>query len=375
MLTGDSLSVQVLFQLIRIALGKEEPSSLPNDINWQEVYDLSLKQGVGAIACDGMLALKDCDIDEELRYKWMGQSMVIEQKYLIHKRTVTQLADFYRQCGISMMLLKGYGLSLNYPIPAHRPSGDIDIFLLQNRKSIDGRETIACGNDIALKGDGIISSRLQLKVSKARMEHHSHFCINDITVENHYEIGNTYHKRKTSILLEQQLQQLIQRGTMHIVDGSIVMPSPTFNAVFLINHLHSHFISDKVSIRQLLDWALFVDKHNVEIDWDQVFHIWKQSGLCLFANTINSVLERFGITIGNADICKIDESERGCFLVNDMLGDTKRGYGPLSNLTYYYKQRKKYALFHESNWVIRMIGSIKLHFFHSNDMKKKQVLE
>ena len=68
-LNWDSPSVEVLFQLLRIALGKEEPSSLPNDVNWQEVYDLSLKQGVGAIACDGMLALKECSIDEELRYK------------------------------------------------------------------------------------------------------------------------------------------------------------------------------------------------------------------------------------------------------------------------------------------------------------------
>ena len=86
---------EILFKLIRIALGKEEPSPLPNDVNWKEVYDLSLKQGVGAIACDGMLALKECGIDEELRYKWMGQSMVIEQKAQNQWRSLCQLTSAY----------------------------------------------------------------------------------------------------------------------------------------------------------------------------------------------------------------------------------------------------------------------------------------
>lgn len=74
------------FKLIRIALGNENDFSLPNVINWRAVYDLSMKQEVGAIACDGMLAMRSCDIEEELRLKWMGQSMVNEQKYLQHKK-------------------------------------------------------------------------------------------------------------------------------------------------------------------------------------------------------------------------------------------------------------------------------------------------
>ena len=114
-------SAEVLFKLIRIALGNEKDVSLPNVVNWEDVYEMSMKQGVGAIACDGMLALKECDIDEELRYKWMGQSMVIEQKYFQHKQVLADLANFYQQQGIRMMLLKGYGLSLNYPVPEHIP--------------------------------------------------------------------------------------------------------------------------------------------------------------------------------------------------------------------------------------------------------------
>lgn len=62
----DSSSVKVLLQLLRFALGIGNKPSLPDDVNWEEVYDLSLKQGVGAIACDGMLELENCNINEEL---------------------------------------------------------------------------------------------------------------------------------------------------------------------------------------------------------------------------------------------------------------------------------------------------------------------
>lgn len=36
-----------------------------------------------------------------------------------------------------MMVLKGYGLSLNYLKPSHRPCGDIDIWLFGKQKEAD----------------------------------------------------------------------------------------------------------------------------------------------------------------------------------------------------------------------------------------------
>ena len=78
--SSQSTNIDSLFVLLRVSLGKETEVSLPNDVNWQAVYDIAMKQGVGAIACDGLLKLEKSGIDEELRYKWMGQSMVVEQR-------------------------------------------------------------------------------------------------------------------------------------------------------------------------------------------------------------------------------------------------------------------------------------------------------
>lgn len=47
-------SVHTLFQLLRSALGNQSAETLPADINWREVIDLSFEQGVAAVAVDGL---------------------------------------------------------------------------------------------------------------------------------------------------------------------------------------------------------------------------------------------------------------------------------------------------------------------------------
>ena len=94
-LKWDNPSVEALFRLLRIALGNGESSHSSSKVDWQEVYDLSMQQSVGAIAYDGLFAMEQCDIDEDLRYKWLGQSMVIEQKATAQWKQACQLASLY----------------------------------------------------------------------------------------------------------------------------------------------------------------------------------------------------------------------------------------------------------------------------------------
>ena len=103
-LKWDNPSVESLFRLLRIALGNGGSSCTASKVDWQEVYDLSMQQRVGAIACDGLFALEQCDIDEDLRYKWLGQSMVIEQKATAQWKQACQLASLYAQHGIKTYL-------------------------------------------------------------------------------------------------------------------------------------------------------------------------------------------------------------------------------------------------------------------------------
>jgi len=288
-LTYDSPSVKVLFQLLRIALGKEEPSSLPNEVNWEEVYGLSMKQGVGAIACDGMLALENCDIDEVLKYKWMGQSMVIEQKYYHHREAIARLASFYHQNNIRMMLLKGYGLSLNYPRPEHRPSGDIDIFLKGDNS---GKKKVW------QLGDDAIKKQLGIKVDKAH-DCHTVFQFMGQSVENHYDFVSRKSKR-SSRAVDNKLKCLAQyEGMVMDVQGAKVeLPCADLNAIFIMRHMGQHFAGSEISLRHILDWATFIETsekiEGVErVNWVDVASFWEHIGISHFAECINSICERY----------------------------------------------------------------------------------
>ena len=107
-----------------------------------------------------------------------------EEDYKKYVEDIASLAKAYSEAGIEMMVLKGYGLSLNYPEPAHRPVGDIDIFLNDN-------DNDDCGKLPAWRrGDEVIRQRgIEIDYSH---HHHSVFSWKGQMVENHYDIVNRY---------------------------------------------------------------------------------------------------------------------------------------------------------------------------------------
>ena len=141
-------SVNTLFQLLRSALGSQSAEGLPSDIDWKEVIDLSFEQGVAAIAVDGLGFAHDNDDDnlnqeslepaldspelEDVKYEWFGAVFLCEEDYQGYLAKLQELMGLYRSEGIRAMVLKGYGLGLNYPIPAHRPTGDVDVYLIND---------------------------------------------------------------------------------------------------------------------------------------------------------------------------------------------------------------------------------------------------
>ncbi len=278
-LTCDSPSVRVLFQLLRIALGKEDPSPMPDDVNWEEVYELSLHQGVGAIACDGLLALKECNINPILKYKWMGQSMVIEKKYYQQQKALLELNAFYQQQGIQLMLLKGIGLSLNYPIPKHRPSDDLDIFLFDPNDKTPQWE----------KGDEAIRNILKIDVDDSH-HHHTTFSYQDVSVENHFDFINIYSHR-SSKRIEQVLKSWALTDCLAIEQSpnTIVLPPTKFNALFILKHNALHFSVKGMSLRHVLDWLLFVEKYGKSVEWEQVCPVYQQENLFQFASILNTI--------------------------------------------------------------------------------------
>lgn len=260
-------SRKYLFALIHSGLASDESFSaakfaplfgdVENRPDWNAIYKLSAAQGVLAVAWDGLQRLIDAGvIAEDMRpsrsemLQWVYNVQTIEDKYHRQKEVIGRLAKLYSSAGIDMMVLKGYGLSLCYPVPEHRPCGDIDIWLYGCQKQADD----------LLRNRGI-------KVDED-VHHHTVFHLAGIMIENHFDFLNV-HAHVSNRGLEKILQEQVkvEHESVPVGEGRVKLPPANFNALFLLRHSASHFAAEKIGLRHLTDWALFVERYGDEIDW------------------------------------------------------------------------------------------------------------
>ena len=109
-------------------------------------------------------------------------------------------------------------------------------------------------------------------------------------VENHYDFINVHH-HKSNVEYEKILKELGQddSNSIDVCGEKVYLPSPDLHALFLIKHIMLHFASGEINVRQLLDWAFFVEKHSKELNWNRVLDIIKKFGMTPAFNIFNAI--------------------------------------------------------------------------------------
>lgn len=347
--------VSNLLALIKSAL-TNSTSSLPRDnINWQSLYPLALHQGVSAILLDAMERLPDeMRPPKSVLLQWIGQVTMMEGMYARHKERIASLAELYGQLGIRMLLLKGYGCSLCYPKPEHRPTGDIDVFLFGMQD----------------EGDALVEKQLGIKVHR---EYHKHstFNLNGVEVENHAKfIDDVSHK--SNIRFERILMQTLTQYPCIISSiANVLLPSPTFNALFLLRHTGEHFASNEITLRHVLDVGTFFKQYYTQIDWPLVFKVYKEERMLRFFNALATIcVEYLGIDAAcfasddkqytyQSDTALADRILSDIFEKKDVLPMTTAGIDTIGKKLKYaidkslrwWRNRWKYKLVYNENLV------------------------
>ena len=98
--------------------------------SWERIYRMAADHGLSAVVWDGICRLPAAQQPpRETRIRWALSAEKLEERYRHQQQTASKLAARFSEEGLRMLLLKGLGLSRDYPIPEHRECGDIDIYL------------------------------------------------------------------------------------------------------------------------------------------------------------------------------------------------------------------------------------------------------
>ncbi len=282
---------KMLLTLLRIAIGTEEASvgSLNMEgISWREVYNLARKQGVLAIAFDGLVKLFEQDKElaktfpQPLKLQWINATYNIEQRYERQREVCAELAEKWAEEGVKTLCMKGFAFSAYYPQPNHRECGDFDCYLYDN---------YAKGNTIARE--------LGAKVDE-EMYKHSEIIYRKVMIENHRFIvavrGGKKMKQLHSLL--DNIARTEERKSL--LDTKIETPSMMFNALFMNHHSLTHFLSEVVRLRHILDWALFIRKEQEHLDWRRFYELCEEYEMRPFVDCMTAIaVQIFGIEITN----------------------------------------------------------------------------
>lgn len=261
-------------RLIRRGIG-HMADAMSMNLDWTELQAFADKQGLAAIVLDGIEGLPiERRPPQEMLLEWIGEVLQgYEYRYEQYEKAISELAGFYSSHGYKMMILKGYACSLDWPKPSHRPCGDIDIWQFGKQKEAD--EAVA--NEKGIKIDN-------------SHHHHTVFEWKDFSVENHYDFINVHH-HKSNAELETLFKKLGQDDSHYIgVNGErVYLPSPNLHALFLLKHTMNDFTTSSVTIRQVLDWAFFVEKNSNEIDWNWLKSVMEEYHMMDFYNCLNAI--------------------------------------------------------------------------------------
>ena len=281
--------------------------SADGGVSWQSVYALARKQGVLAIAFDGLTKIFEQDKEFaktfplSLKLQWINAVLNIEKHYEKSQKLSAELVDKWAEQGVESVCLKGLALSQYYPVPNHRECGDLDCFLMGDYER---------GN--------VIAEEQGAKVERDFYKH-SHIDYKGLMVENH-QFCTAIRGSKLNKVRERYLQELlVADNSQYIGETKLISPCCDFNALFVTIHGFGHFLTEGIRLRHILDWAMLVKAEQENINWDKLYDWCNRSGYTRYLNALNAIaVDYFGIALCDKAIVDRDFVEQ---IMRDTLYD------------------------------------------------------
>ncbi len=260
----------ILLQLLGKALFQKTPAAFP-EIDWAAVHEEAQMQAVAPLTLDAADALGI--MPKAVKEQWFPNALtciVKQERLLAEQRKVITILE---QNQIPCVILKGSSSAMWYPNPGLRVMGDIDLLVepAHQQKAVEILQE---------NGYGEVWEK----------EHHCHFTLakGDVVVEVHREPNGFFINKDSHIAdrLNTFFADALQRRQ---ILSNLPILADDQQAVVLIIHKLEHFVSGGLGLRQLCDWAVFVDKRLTPERWSCLEPILADCGLLYFTGIITRV--------------------------------------------------------------------------------------
>lgn len=259
--------------------------------NWQEIYRLAMQQGVLAIVFDALMTLpSEAQPPKSLKLQWIASIANIEHRYNHQRSVAMELTEQFHKNNIKTIVLKGLAIGTYYSKPEHRECGDLDCYLMTN----NGECGYELGNEVC--------EQLGAKVEREYYKH-SNISYRGLMVENH-AFCTAIRGGHDCKEFERHLQKLLSEYPSRYIDNTkMLAPCAYFNALFLTAHGLSHFLSEGIKLRHILDWALLLKAEQENINWSEFYYWTDKMNMTRFANVMTAIAVQYlGLEITNPAI-------------------------------------------------------------------------
>lgn len=280
------------------------------------LYSISVKQAVAGVCFCGLQRLPAKQLSElpkSLMMQWFAMAEGIRQRNALMNNRCVELLRMMNYEGQRCAILKGQGVATLYnnidsgwpQLGLYRQSGDIDVW-------VDG------GMDNALKWCRKKYGDVDFDYINAHVP-----VFEEVEVELHWRAGsmtNLFRNRRLQRWLEcHDTKEMILGGKAVLPDcGEITVPTPEFNAFYLMLHCYNHEFSSGLGLRQLMDYYFLLMARNEEnLDVNRLF---KEFGIERFVRAVMWIMQEvFGLERERL-LCEPNEKEGRYILAEVMAG-------------------------------------------------------
>ena len=243
---------KALMLLVGAAAQGKALQKLPDDLDWARIERLANEQAVQTLLGYALRLSPALDCPAELRESLVSQMR--QEAFSNHawKHSTLQLLAEMNAAGIPALLIKGYAVADCYAAPDCRMSGDTDLLIEPKN------EKRACA---FMKANGFAVEHRWTNGHHDVCRHPQLGCV-ELHVMLYDEIvEDVWFGRMDG-------REFVSESAIEVAtqDGSYRTLGYTDHMIFLMLHLIKHFIMTGMSLRMMLDVALFFSHHAGRID-------------------------------------------------------------------------------------------------------------